>query len=110
MTGKSIEDESDSEKSEEEYLNGTTELFQDPEGFYSKEKPATVDSYTLSSGETLVVRLVGHSPLWVCQFQAPDPLTCLTFDTGPSALEWCSAALTLPRATGAEVSRRPKCA
>ncbi|CAK4032463.1 nicotinamide N-methyltransferase Nnt1 like [Lecanosticta acicola] len=40
------------------------DLFQEPEGFYEKEKePTEVVHHTLN-GETLNLRLVGHNPLW----------------------------------------------
>ena len=41
------------------------DIFQEPEGFREPEKPATYTEYTMLSGETLRLRLVGHSPLWV---------------------------------------------
>ena len=40
-------------------------LFQEPEGYFEPEKPATSAEYILHSGETLRLRLVGHDPLWV---------------------------------------------
>lgn len=44
---------------------GSSDLFQDPEGFYEPDKPATFTSYTMKSGRQIELRLVGHSPLWV---------------------------------------------
>lgn len=44
---------------------GSLDLFQDPEGFYEPDKPATFTSYSLRSGRRIELRLVGHSPLWV---------------------------------------------
>jgi hypothetical protein len=41
------------------------DLFQDPEGFYQPEKPATFTTYVMKNGRRLDLRLVGHSPLWV---------------------------------------------
>ncbi|KAA6407606.1 MAG: hypothetical protein FRX48_08444 [Lasallia pustulata] len=41
-----------------------TALFQEPEGYFQPEKPATYTSHTLLSGQTLRLRLVGHNPLW----------------------------------------------
>ena len=41
------------------------DIFQEPEGFYKPEAPATFTRYTLFSGETVDLRLVGHNPLWV---------------------------------------------
>ncbi|KAI4202667.1 MAG: hypothetical protein LQ346_001929 [Caloplaca aetnensis] len=40
-------------------------IFQEPSDYYPPPKPATYESRTLQSGETLRLRLVGHSPLWV---------------------------------------------
>ncbi len=40
-------------------------LFEEPPGYFTAATPPTTDSYTLRNGEKLVVRLVGHSPLWV---------------------------------------------
>lgn len=45
-------------------------LFQEPEGYFQPEKPATYTEHTLLSGQTLRLRLVGHNPLWV---RAPLP-------------------------------------
>ncbi|KIV83341.1 hypothetical protein PV11_05374 [Exophiala sideris] len=39
-------------------------LFQEPADFYQPEKQATFTTYTLKNGQTLKLRLVGHSPLW----------------------------------------------
>lgn len=41
-------------------------LFNEPEDFYQPEKPATFTTYTLTNGRLFNLRLVGHSPLWVC--------------------------------------------
>jgi nicotinamide N-methyltransferase len=46
-------------------LDGVFGLFQEPEGYYQPEKPATTTTHTLKSGEILTLRLVGHNPLWV---------------------------------------------
>jgi EEF1A N-terminal glycine/lysine methyltransferase len=40
-------------------------LFQEPDGFYEPEKPATTTTYTLNDGRLISLQLVGHSPLWV---------------------------------------------
>ena len=40
-------------------------LFEEPEGYFEPEKPATFAEHTLCSGETLRLRLVGNNPLWV---------------------------------------------
>ncbi|KAI1612860.1 putative methyltransferase-domain-containing protein [Exophiala viscosa] len=40
------------------------DLFQEPADFYQPEKQATFTTYTLRNGQTLKLRLVGHSPLW----------------------------------------------
>ncbi|KIV97744.1 hypothetical protein PV10_01454 [Exophiala mesophila] len=39
-------------------------LFNEPEGYYQPEKPATFTNYTLTNGRHFNLRLVGHSPLW----------------------------------------------
>lgn len=44
---------------------GSLNLFQDPEGFYESDKPATFTTYVMKSGRRINLRLVGHSPLWV---------------------------------------------
>lgn len=41
------------------------ELFQEPIGYYELEKPASYIDYTLTTGQTFHLRLVGHNPLWV---------------------------------------------
>lgn len=43
------------------------DLFHEPEGYFQPEKPATFTTYALKNGRVLNLRLVGHSPLWVCQ-------------------------------------------
>ena len=40
-------------------------MFQEPTGYFEPEEPAKHTSYTLLSGQTLHLRLVGHNPLWV---------------------------------------------
>ena len=40
-------------------------LFEDPKDFYEQSKPFTYQEYSLLSGKTFTVRLVGHNPLWV---------------------------------------------
>ena len=40
-------------------------MFQEPTGYFEPEEPAKHTSYTLLSGQTLRLRLVGHNPLWV---------------------------------------------
>ena len=42
-----------------------TELFQEPPGYFQPPPSHTFSSYTLTSGEALNLRLVGHNPLWV---------------------------------------------
>lgn len=44
-------------------------LFQEPADFFEPEKQATFASHQLLSGQELTVRLVGHNPLWVSDFQ-----------------------------------------
>jgi nicotinamide N-methyltransferase len=41
------------------------DLFQEPADFYEPEKEATFATHTLLNGKELIVRLVGHNPLWV---------------------------------------------
>ncbi|MCJ1359371.1 MAG: nicotinamide n-methyltransferase [Icmadophila ericetorum] len=50
-----------SSEDEEENLGS---MFQEPEGYFSPEKPSTSTSYTLLSGEIIQLSLVGHDPLW----------------------------------------------
>lgn len=45
--------------------------FAEPDGYYPPERPATFVDYTLRSGRQLRLRLVGHSPLWVCSDRFP---------------------------------------
>ena len=42
-----------------------TYIFQEPEGYFQPEKPATFAEHTLLSGQVLRLRLVGFNPLWV---------------------------------------------
>ncbi|KAK0515533.1 hypothetical protein JMJ35_001567 [Cladonia borealis] len=42
----------------------TNSMFQEPTGYFKPEQPAKYTSYTLLSGQTLRLRLVGHNPLW----------------------------------------------
>ncbi|KAL8926359.1 MAG: hypothetical protein Q9172_001810 [Xanthocarpia lactea] len=50
---------------EEDIIDGIGEVFfQEPSDYYPPPKPATFESKTLQTGETLRLRLVGHSPLW----------------------------------------------
>lgn len=46
--------------------NEQADLFQEPEDFYQKDKPATNTTFVLKDGRVIQLRLVGHSPLWVC--------------------------------------------
>ncbi|KAL8662760.1 MAG: hypothetical protein Q9202_004452 [Teloschistes flavicans] len=39
-------------------------IFVEPSDYYPPPKPATFESRTLPTGETLQLRLVGHNPLW----------------------------------------------
>ena len=45
------------------------DLFQEPADFYEPEKQASFASHQLLSGQELTVRLVGHNPLWVGDFE-----------------------------------------
>ncbi|KAL8699933.1 MAG: hypothetical protein Q9201_005722 [Fulgogasparrea decipioides] len=49
---------------EEDEVLIDTSLFQEPSDYYPPPKPATFESWTLQTGETLQLRLVGHNPLW----------------------------------------------
>ena len=62
-----IEFEMDSLHDDEDGIS-SSDLFQEPEGYYQNERPPTFTEYTLLSGETLRLRLVGHNPLWVPLF------------------------------------------
>lgn len=42
----------------------TGDLFQDPEGFYPEEAPATFAEHSMLSGQKVRVRLVGSHPLY----------------------------------------------
>ena len=46
-------------------------IFQEPDGYFQPEKPATYAEHTLLNGQTLRLRLVGFNPLWV---QSRSPL------------------------------------
>ncbi|KAL8708654.1 MAG: hypothetical protein Q9220_006479 [cf. Caloplaca sp. 1 TL-2023] len=48
--------------SDDETLAG--EIFQEPPDYYPPPRPATFESRTLPTGQTLKLRLVGHNPLW----------------------------------------------
>ena len=52
---------------EDEILS--TALFQEPNDYFQPEKPYTYADYTLRSGQTLRLRLVGHNPLWVPTYE-----------------------------------------
>jgi nicotinamide N-methyltransferase len=51
------------------------DIFDEPADYYQPDKPATFVDYTLRNGQTLNLRLVGHSPLWVCycRYARRDP-------------------------------------
>ena len=42
------------------------DMFKEPPGYYQPEKPHQIIDYTLKSGHAIPLRLLGHSPLWVC--------------------------------------------
>ncbi|KAL9604046.1 MAG: hypothetical protein Q9219_000808 [cf. Caloplaca sp. 3 TL-2023] len=48
--------------SDEELIDSA--IFQEPSDYYPSPKPATFESWTLQTGQTLQLRLVGHNPLW----------------------------------------------
>ncbi|KAL8939247.1 MAG: hypothetical protein Q9211_002829 [Gyalolechia sp. 1 TL-2023] len=50
------------EEEEEDLIDSA--IFQEPADYYPPPKPATFESRTLQTGETLQLRLVGHNPLW----------------------------------------------
>lgn len=51
-----------------EEAEGGFDLFQEPDGYYEKEKePTQVQHQTLGGGR-LTLHLVGHNPLWVRAF------------------------------------------
>lgn len=43
----------------------TIDLFQEPEGYYQKEKQPTQVEHRTLDGQTLTLHLVGQNPLWV---------------------------------------------
>lgn len=43
-------------------------IFQEPSDYYPPEKPATFTDYRCKNGSIIQLRLVGHSPLWVCYY------------------------------------------
>lgn len=51
------------QQQEEEDNLGDASLFADPEGYYPPTPPPTTQTHTLKSGQTLILHLVGHSPL-----------------------------------------------
>lgn len=42
----------------------TLDLFTEPADYYPPSPKPTTETHTLRSGETLILRLVGHNPLW----------------------------------------------
>lgn len=54
---------------------GDTSIFQEPDGHYQTPKPPSSVEYTLLSGDRLQLRLVGQSPLWVCESISSDSST-----------------------------------
>lgn len=46
-------------------------IFQEPDGYFQPEKPATFAEHTLLTGQTLRLRLVGFNPLWVQSRHSP---------------------------------------
>ena len=41
------------------------DIFEEPAGYFEPEKQPTTVSHTTLNGQTLSLRLIGHSPLWV---------------------------------------------
>lgn len=46
--------------------NALVDIFQEPPDYYRPEKPHQFVEYNLKAGNLLSLRLLGHSPLWVC--------------------------------------------
>lgn len=44
-------------------------LFKEPAGYFEPDAPPTYTDFTLLSGQTLRLRLVGHNPLWVPMYK-----------------------------------------
>lgn len=55
----------ESESRDSDQDSDVADLFQEPDGFYQPDKPATFTKHTLKDGQIISLRLVGHSPLWV---------------------------------------------
>jgi len=51
-----------------------TALFREPADYFPPPLPHTFTTYTLTTGQTLSLRLVGHNPLWVLS-PPPPPST-----------------------------------
>lgn len=45
--------------------DGSIGIFEEPVDFYEPEKKPTEVEHRMQNGQTLKLRLVGHSPLWV---------------------------------------------
>ena len=56
------------------------DIFQEPENFRELDKQATYTEYSMLSGQSLRLRLVGHNPLWVPRPAAPEVLHGLFAD------------------------------
>lgn len=48
-----------------------SDLFKEPDDYFKPEQPPTFSDYQLVDGRHLRLRLVGHSPLWVCLLTQP---------------------------------------
>ena len=60
-----------------------TDLFEEPPGYFPPPPPNTYTSYTLTSGQVLNLRLVGHNPLWVYPSTiSPNNTTPISIQSG----------------------------
>ncbi len=60
-----------------------TDLFQDPEGYYPPSPPPTSQTFTLQSGKTLTLHLVGSSPLEAHRLWNGSRIISEYFETHP---------------------------
>lgn len=49
----------------EDHDESELHMFEEPEGYFQPDKLHSYQNFTLETGETLNLRLVGHNPLWV---------------------------------------------
>lgn len=67
-----------------DHEEGTAGLFDDPEGYYPPTPPPTTQSYTLKTGKTLTLHLVGHSPLEAHHLWNGSRVISEFFETDPT--------------------------